>query len=89
MRIKILEKLFRIFSSFHGISRMCSSTSSNPQHWGASQASFLSDRSADSSFPRVVEIQRREGEIKALNDEIKKLREDKALNNAENGISDE
>ena len=83
MRIKILEKLFRIFSSFHGISRMCSSTSSNPQHWGASQASFLSDRSADSSYPRVVEIQRREGEIKALNDEIKKLREDKALNHAE------
>ena len=62
---------------------MCSSTSSNPQHWGASQASFLSDRSADSSYPRVVEIQRREGEIKALNDEIKKLREDKALNHAE------
>ena len=61
---------------------MSTSTSlSNPQHWRAAQTSFSSDRSGgDSAF--LVRLQSLEREIKALNDEIDKLRENEERNHA-------
>ncbi|CAH3154798.1 unnamed protein product [Pocillopora meandrina] len=56
-----------------------STSSSNSQQWGPTQASFSSDRSAgDSAF--LVRLQSREREIKALKDEIDKLRENEERN---------
>ena len=52
-----------------------STSSSNSQQWGHTQASFSSDRSA-------VRLQSRDREIKALKDEIDKLRENEERNHA-------
>ena len=58
-----------------------STSSSNSQQWGHTQASFSSDRSAgDSAF--LVRLQSRDREIKALKDEIDKLRENEERNHA-------
>ena len=57
-----------------------STSSSNPQQWRAAQAGFSSDRSGESAF--LVRLQSREREIKALNDEIEKLRENEERNHA-------
>ena len=57
-------------------------SSSYPQKWRAAQTSFSSDRSAgDSAF--LVRLQSREREIKVLNDEIDKLRENEERNHAQ------
>ena len=57
-------------------------SSSYPQQWRAAQTSFSSDRSAgDSAF--LVRLQSREREIKALNDETDKLRENEERNHAQ------
>ena len=61
--------------------RKSTSTSSNPQQWRAAQASFPSDRSGASAL--LVRLQSREREIKALNDEIDKLRENEERNHSQ------